>query len=71
MSKLYDLSIDEVIDGIRIQNFSAEEYVSQTLERIAKLDVDIRAFVNVNTDGAIKSAREIDSKIRKGEKVGH
>ena len=71
MSKLYDLSIDEAIDGIRIQNFSAEEYVSQTLERIAKLDVDIRAFVNVNTDGAIKSAREIDSKIRKGEKVGH
>lgn len=71
MSKLYDLSIDEVTDGIRNQHFSAEEYVSQTLERIAKLDVDIRAFVNVNTNGAIESARGIDSKIRKGEKVGH
>src|SRR5919106_1306797 len=71
MSKLYDSSIDEVTDGIRNQHFSAEEYVSQTLERIAKLDVDIRAYVNVNTNGAVESARRIDSKIRKGEKVGH
>src|ERR671918_275397 len=71
MSKLYDISIDEVTDGIRNQHFSAEEYVSQTLERIAKLDVDIRAYVNVNTNGAVESARRIDGKIRKGEKVGH
>jgi aspartyl-tRNA(Asn)/glutamyl-tRNA(Gln) amidotransferase subunit A len=71
MSKLCDLSIDEVTDGIRNQHFSAEEYVSQILERIEKLDVDIKAFVSVNTEGAMESARRIDSKIRKGENVGH
>ena len=38
MSRLCDLSIDEVTDGIRNQHFSAEEYVSQILERISKLD---------------------------------
>ena len=64
MNRLCDLSIDEVTDGIRNQYFSAEEYVSQTLERIAKIDVNIKAFVSVNTDGAIESARRIDSKIR-------
>lgn len=71
MNRLFDLSIDEVTDGIRNQYFSAEEYVSQTLERIAKIDVNVKAFVSVNTDGAIESARRIDSKIRKGEKVNH
>lgn len=71
MSRLCDLSIDEVSEGIRNQHFSAEEYVSQTLERIAKIDVDIKAFVHVNTDDAIESARRIDNKIHKGEKVGY
>jgi aspartyl-tRNA(Asn)/glutamyl-tRNA(Gln) amidotransferase subunit A len=71
MSRLCDLSIDEVTEGIRNQHFSAEEYVSQTLERIAKIDVDIKAFVRVNTDDAIESARRIDNKIHKGEKVGY
>jgi aspartyl-tRNA(Asn)/glutamyl-tRNA(Gln) amidotransferase subunit A len=71
MSRLCDLSIDEVTEGIRNQHFSAEEYVSQTLERIAKIDVDIKAFVRVNTDDAIESARRIDNKIHKGEEVGY
>ncbi|MGH9986917.1 MAG: hypothetical protein ACRD8W_23480, partial [Nitrososphaeraceae archaeon] len=63
MNRLCDLSIDEVTEGIRNQHFTAEEYVSQTLERIAKIDVDIKAFVRVNTDDAIESARRIDNKI--------
>lgn len=71
MSRLSDLAIDEVTYGIRNQHFSAQEYVSQSLERIAKLDVAVRAFVQVDTEGAIESARRIDSKIRKGEKIGN
>jgi aspartyl-tRNA(Asn)/glutamyl-tRNA(Gln) amidotransferase subunit A len=71
MNRLFELSFDEVTDGIRNQYFSAEEYVSQTLERIAKIDVYVKAFVSVDADGAIESARRIDSKIRKGEKVSH
>lgn len=71
MNRLCDLSIDEVTEGIRNQHFTAEEYVSQTLERIAKIDVEIRAFVRVNTDDAIESARRIDNKIHKGEEVGY
>ena len=71
MSRLSDLTIDEVTYGIRNQHFSAQEYVSQSLERIAKLDVAVRAFVQVDTEGAIESARRIDSKIRAGEKIGN
>lgn len=71
MSRLCDLSLDEVTDGIRNQQFSAEDYVSHILERIARLDADIKAFVSVNTDHAVEYARRIDSKIRRGEKVGY
>lgn len=71
MNRLCDLSIDEITEGIRNQYFTAEEYVSQTLERIAKIDVDIKAFVRVNADDAIESARRIDNKIHKGEEVGY
>jgi aspartyl-tRNA(Asn)/glutamyl-tRNA(Gln) amidotransferase subunit A len=71
MSRLCDLSLDEVTDGIRNQQFSAEDYVSHILERITRLDADIKAFVSVNTDHAVESARRIDSKIRRGEKVGY
>jgi aspartyl-tRNA(Asn)/glutamyl-tRNA(Gln) amidotransferase subunit A len=71
MSRLCDLSLDEVTDGIGNQHFSAEDYVSHILERIARLDADIKAFVSVNTDHAVESARRIDSKIRRGEKVGY
>ena len=71
MSRLCDLSLDEVTDGIRNQHFSAEDYVSHILERIARLDADIKAFVSMNTDHAVESARRIDSKIRRGEKVGY
>lgn len=71
MSRLCDLSLDEVTDGIRNQQFSAEDYVSHILERIARLDADIKAFVSVNTDHAVESARRIDCKIRRGEKVGY
>ena len=70
MNRLYDLSIDEVIDGIKNRDFSAEEYICQILERIAKIDVNINAFVSVNTDDAIDAARKIDSKINAGYKVG-
>lgn len=71
MPRLSELNIDEVTYGIKNQHFSAEEYVSQTLERIAKLDGAIRAFVHVDTEGAMEYARRIDSKIRKGDKVGN
>lgn len=70
MNKLYELSVDEVVEGIKNQEFSAEEYISQILDRVAKIDVDINAFVSMNNVNAIDSARKIDRKIRDKEKVG-
>jgi aspartyl-tRNA(Asn)/glutamyl-tRNA(Gln) amidotransferase subunit A len=70
MNRLYELPPHEVVAGVKNRHFSAEEYVSQIRERIRKLDANINAFVNVNSDDAINVARKIDSKINAGEKVG-
>ena len=49
------------------QEFSAEEYISQILERIEKVDDKINAFIIVDSNGALEKARLIDKKVRNGE----
>ena len=48
---------------------SAERLVKDALEK-AKFFEDYHIFTSLNEEGALKKAREIDAKIRKGEKVG-
>jgi aspartyl-tRNA(Asn)/glutamyl-tRNA(Gln) amidotransferase subunit A len=66
---LYALDSNQVASGIRNREFSAEEYVSQLLERIEKVEPKVNALVTVNK-GAIERARVIDKKIRDGEQSG-
>ena len=68
MTKLYHLTAEEVSSGIKNLDFSAEEYIFQILERIEKIDVKINAFITVNKNCALKTARSIDKKIRDEEK---
>ena len=67
MENLYRLTSEQITLGIKNRDFSAEEYVSQILERIDKIDVKINAFITVDNDGALEKARLIDRKIRNRE----
>lgn len=66
---LYTLDAGQAAAGIRNRDFSAEEYVSQLLERIEKVEPKVNALVTVNKE-VIERARTIDKRIRDGEKVG-
>jgi len=70
LPKPYMMTATEVSKSIRNRDISAEEYLSSILERIEKIDEKIHAFVTVVKDEALKRAREIDEKARKGEKLG-
>lgn len=59
-----------VSDKIRNGEFTAEEYVSVIVERINKVDKQINSFITKNFEYAIERAREIDKKIKGGEKIG-
>ena len=54
---------------VKSGNISAEEFVSKTMERIQNVDTMLHAFLSLNGN-AVDQAREIDNKIKNGEKVG-
>ena len=64
------LSALEFIQEVQNGNISAEDYVSSTIERIQKIDGKLHAFLSVNEKDAITQARDVDKKVRSGEKVG-
>lgn len=65
--------MDEVtrgkLEAIRWGELSIVENVQQTLERIAKLNPKINAFIEVNPD-ALAQAGAVEKKLRRGEEVG-
>ena len=67
MANLFCLTAEQIVKGVKNRDFSAEEYISQILERIEKIDRRINAFTIVDDNGALKKARSIDKKIRDGE----
>ena len=70
MQSLLHLNAQQVRQGIKNGYFSAQEYISQILERIQKVDDKINAFITVDNDGALRQASLIDKKVRSGEKIG-
>jgi len=64
------ISALDYVQEVKTGNISAEDFVAKTIERIQSVDDKLHAFLSVN-DKAIDQAREIDKKMRSGEKVGN
>ena len=63
------ISALEYVQEIQNGNISAEDYVGKTLERIQSIDDKLYAFLSIN-EKAVEQARQIDKKIKSGDKVG-
>ncbi len=63
------ISTLQYIEDIKNGNITAEEFVSQTLEKIEKTDEKFHAYLSLNGD-AVDQARVIDKKLKSGEKIG-
>ena len=63
------ISALEYIQEVKNGNISAEDFVAETIEQIKNVDDKLHAFLSIN-DGAVDQAREIDKKIKSGNKVG-
>ena len=67
------ISATKYVQEVQNGNISVEDYISETIHHIHKTEEKLHAFITINDDienGAISSARNIDKKIRTGEKVG-
>ncbi|MCA9811836.1 MAG: Asp-tRNA(Asn)/Glu-tRNA(Gln) amidotransferase subunit GatA [Nitrosarchaeum sp.] len=64
-----NISALEYIQGVQNGSISVEDFIARTLERIKDVDDKIHAFLHVNTN-ILGEAKNIDKKIKAGEKVG-
>jgi aspartyl-tRNA(Asn)/glutamyl-tRNA(Gln) amidotransferase subunit A len=49
---------------------SAEEYIGSVFGRIVSFDSKLHAYLQVNREGALAKAKELDRRARKGERLG-
>jgi len=63
------ISALEFVQEVQNGNISAEDFVAKTIERIKNVDEKLHAFLSVNEE-AVDQARNIDKKIKSGDKVG-
>ena len=67
MTKLNNLKIREVAEGLRSKVFSAQDVLSACFVEIGLKDGDLKSYVYVDEEGAALSAALVDKKIATGE----
>ena len=60
----------EIADGVRAGRLSAAAVVEAHLERIAQLDQPLRSFVEIDAEGAMCRAAEVDKAVVAGRDPG-
>src|SRR4029453_13997978 len=70
MTELTRLSAGELARAIATGETSAVEVAKAHLDRIAAVDAVVHAFLHVDQDGALASARVVDERRRRGESLG-
>ena len=64
------MSIKEMVSKIKSQEMTSEELVNSYIEQITEREKDVNAFLTLMCDEAVEKAKQIDEKIKKGEKTG-
>ncbi len=62
---ILNLSVKELADRIKGNEISAKEATEEAFERIESVDSDIKAFINLRKEAALKEAEELDNKTDK------
>ncbi len=68
--ELTRLSAWEMKELLKKGEVSSEELVKAHLDKIEAMDKDLNAFITVNGEAAIQTARNVDRKIKNGEETG-
>ena len=70
MNDVSDFTLTTLAEAIRTRKLSAVEAVGACLDRIARLDGKLRAFITVDAEGALASARARDAELASGRARG-
>ena len=64
---LHELSIQETHELLSSRKISSEELTRAYLERIQRLDPQVKSYVTVSEDVALEQAKKADERIKLGE----
>lgn len=67
--ELHQLTIKEAADKLKKKEISAQELTNSCIIQIENTDEKLHAFLARDFDNAIKQAKEVDKKIKKGTKL--
>ena len=67
--EIVELTVHELIDKINKKELTSEEITKAYVDRINEKEKDVKAFVTTLTDEALLKAKQIDEKIKDGEKL--
>ncbi len=67
--ELHELSIQQAHELLSSREISSEELTRAYLERIERLDPQVKSYVTVTADSALKQARDVDQRIKTGESL--
>jgi aspartyl-tRNA(Asn)/glutamyl-tRNA(Gln) amidotransferase subunit A len=70
MSELHELSAAELADAMRAGTASAVEVTRAHLDRITATDTSVRAFLHVDAEGALTTAKSVDTRRAAGDELG-
>jgi aspartyl-tRNA(Asn)/glutamyl-tRNA(Gln) amidotransferase subunit A len=70
MKKIFEYSAFQIVEKIRNGELSSIEYINALFDRIKEVDSKIHAYLTVAKDMALDEAKEIDNKVKKGERLG-
>lgn len=70
MENIYNLTAFEIREMVVSGKITAEEVVNSIFDRIESTDGKIGSFVSLRREKALEEAREIDRKVKNGEKLG-
>ena len=62
-------SAADIVTQIKKGYVSTEEYIAKIFDHIKKVESNVHAYISLN-DLAIERAREVDSAVKRGEKLG-
>lgn len=68
--ELYNFKAHELNKRLVKREISAEELTQSVFERIAQVEDKVKAYVTLTEETALAKAREVDKKIKAGEKIG-
>jgi len=68
--ELYEYTVHELADLLEAGKTTSEEIVKSYFDRIKERDGQVKAYVSLMEEEALKQAKEIDAKRKTGEKLG-